>query len=263
LLRPHVHRWKRISRAGITLIAACVVFVAIGIGISLCSKAARWVEYAATNASSRSIVLDDGTGIVVEAGSRALVRSLPWARTVRLESGRAKFDVAKTWSSFRVLVGDTVLEDIGTSFYVVRRADGSSFVGVIEGAVDVRPAAGKPAIARVQSGNWAEIHPNRPLRMSGSADPGRGGGPPQKRLKHYIHAPLGDIVNEVNRYSGSYQFMVEDDVARTLLISGNFNVADPKLFIWALQQQGGLHVATDGYLVVIRSSDRAKKSVVP
>jgi ferric-dicitrate binding protein FerR (iron transport regulator) len=62
------------------------------------------------------------------------------------------------------------------------------------------------------------------------------------------------VITEINRYSRSYQFVVDDAAAASTNLAGRFNVADPRGLIWALRKQPGLSVDVDRHLVRIRSS---------
>lgn len=87
----------------------------------------------------RTIALEDGSRIEMNAASRLTVRFERNARRVHLGDAQAFFDVAKDSSRpFLISAGDTQVRVVGTQFDV-RHRDGQVAVNVQRGLVEVRP----------------------------------------------------------------------------------------------------------------------------
>lgn len=87
----------------------------------------------------RTVALEDGTRIEMNASSRLSVRFDRHARHVRLGDAQAFFDVAKDPARpFLIEAGDTQVRVVGTAFDV-RHRDGQVAVNVQRGLVEVRP----------------------------------------------------------------------------------------------------------------------------
>lgn len=101
------------------------------------------VTYASDKGQRRSILLEDGTKIELNSGSRIVVRQGRHSRQVTLEKGsEAAFIVTHDERRpFTVRAGDRILQDIGTEFDV-RRWNGRLDVTVKEGRIEVLAPAG-------------------------------------------------------------------------------------------------------------------------
>jgi transmembrane sensor len=87
----------------------------------------------------RTIALEDGSRIDMNAASRVTVRFDRHARRVKMDNAQVFFDVAKDPSRpFLISAGDTQVRVVGTQFDV-RRRDGQVAVNVQRGLVEVRP----------------------------------------------------------------------------------------------------------------------------
>lgn len=99
----------------------------------------RETVYSTGMGERRTIALEDGTRIELNAASRLSVRFDRHGRHVRLGDAQAFFDVAKDSARpFLIEAGDTQVRVVGTAFDV-RRRDGQVGVKVQRGLVEVRP----------------------------------------------------------------------------------------------------------------------------
>jgi transmembrane sensor len=95
----------------------------------------------------RTIALEDGSRIEMNAASRLTVRFERHARRVQMGDAQAFFDVAKDSSRpFLISAGDTQVRVVGTQFDV-RRRDGQVAVNVQRGLVEVRPDLSPRAVS--------------------------------------------------------------------------------------------------------------------
>jgi transmembrane sensor len=101
--------------------------------------AARETVYSTGIGERKTIALEDGTRVDLNAASRITVRFERGERHVTMGDSQAYFDVAKDPKRpFFIDAGDTQVRVVGTAFDV-RRRDGEVAVAVQRGLVEVRP----------------------------------------------------------------------------------------------------------------------------
>jgi transmembrane sensor len=145
--------WRR---HGLALAAALVAMITIGVGYRVVPVSAPDQVIVTAPGQSRAVRLSDGTIVALNGGSR-LVVSAGAVRDVTLDRGQASFRVVHDAAApFRVRVGGTVLQDIGTMFDVTRYSDALE-VAVAEGAVAYDP-----------DGSNVVLHAGQAARLSGS-----------------------------------------------------------------------------------------------
>jgi transmembrane sensor len=133
-LRPTRRVW--IWSAGAAIAAA---FVAGAVLLPLSGLGAHETTYETGVGERRTIALEDGSRIEMNAASRITVRFERRARRVQMGDAQAFFDVAKDPSRpFMISAGDTQVRVVGTQFDV-RHRDGQVAVNVQRGLVEVRP----------------------------------------------------------------------------------------------------------------------------
>lgn len=120
----------------------------------------------ATGQRSR-LVLDDGTRLLLNTATAVDIRYTPGERRIVLHHGEILVATAPDAAGrpFAVATADGLLRPVGTRFAVRRDEGGGSSVAVVEGAVDVYPAAsGKPV--RLAAGQQTRLIPDRSLPPS-------------------------------------------------------------------------------------------------
>jgi transmembrane sensor len=143
----------------------------------------------------RAIALADGTVVALNGGS-AVELDHADPRTATLIQGEAFFRVKHDpRRPFAVRSGDSLFQDVGTSFDMVRDADGVR-VAVREGAVMYDP---KGAAVRLQGGQQIAVGANG--ATIGEVDPASVGGWRQGRLS-YRDATLATIAADLSRSLG-------------------------------------------------------------
>jgi transmembrane sensor len=161
LARETIEASGRTHRLHRFLIAASVAIAMLG------ASAVYWLEfqrgvYSTDIGEQRSIRLDDGSTVELNARSKIRVALQEHQRDVELIDGQALFRVAKDHSRpFIVHTGDTNVLAVGTQFDVYKHHDGTT-VTVVEGRVAVfsanPPTAGQapdltiPATSQVLQG---------------------------------------------------------------------------------------------------------------
>lgn len=277
-LRPADHSGRRSNpRARTQALAASLAL------ISILSGAIAWVwlyradTYSTGIGEQRTLVLADGSTVILDALTTVRVRFSKTARAVDLVKGQAYFhDTYEPGRPFVVRSDEATIRAIGTQFDVHRQRDGM-VVTVVEGKVAVaepsqaalsQPAAGLPSMAVdraslrppslahvfVSAGEQVTLTAQlirRPERVDVSAATAW----VQKRLV-FDNTPLEKVAAQFNLYS-SRRLVIVDPALRSVEISGVYSSADPVSLIGFLRAQPTLLVTeTDDE---IRVSLRSQK----
>jgi len=242
--RPRPHRRNRGAIA--TLAAAAAL--AVGLFLTHQPESAPPTAETAVGAFQK-IDLPDGSIVQLNTDSALDVKFTGHERHVRLIRGEAHFEVAKDASRpFRVAVGDVSIRAIGTAFNIrLRGADVE--VLVTEGRIGVEstpassrePAfnsaalqvsAGKIAVVRQSQLAAAEVitvdapHLQRALAW-------------QERRIEFDAMPLGDVVEEFNRYNRCKLVITEPALARKVF-TGTFRADGYQAFVRILEETFGV-----------------------
>lgn len=228
-------------------------------GLLAACAAAAWIvlapeSYSAPEFGRRTVELEDGSIVHLDAGARISVRLDDRSRRLSLVRGRALFDVAKDPSRrFVVQAAGTKVVALGTRF-VVSREKGSASVALIEGKVEVRKEARGEAIA-----SWV-LAPGEGVSASGGAvehiDPERIADWADGRLV-FRATPLEEAAAEMNRYARRAVRVEAGPLSRSP-ISGAFEAGQEEAFARAAAEALSLKVATapDGALVLTAPAGR-------
>ncbi len=219
---------------------------ALALAASLCLVA--WVsllvlydpatEYGTGIAERRVVQLEDGSRLSLDAATSVEVDYDDDSRSLRLVSGRAKFDVAKNAARpFTVRAADKLVVATGTSFSVELVRD-QVHVILYEGSVEVIGASAADKLASRQALEAARrLEPGDELvsdsgRQSDSVT--RADLPQsldwQTGQLTFTGERLDVAVERVNRYS-KQKIVVRDPRLASERISGAFNAGDPAAFI--------------------------------
>ena len=233
--RASARRWNpRTIKIG----AAAAVLVASVIGATalyLC----RWdlITYFNTQiyqtdiGERRVVALPDGSRISMDSDTRIGVMYLKKERSITLERGRSRFDVAHdSTRPFTVNAGPQTVEAIGTSFDV-ERLQSTVLVTLIQGQVIIKNVAMTAAEAiSLKAGEELVVAGNvRPAIVA--ADPQVARAWESGRLL-FRDEPLGDAVARVNRYT-AHPIMIDPSIA-SIRFSGVFNAGDIGSFVSAV-----------------------------
>jgi ferric-dicitrate binding protein FerR (iron transport regulator) len=128
-------RWKPAA------LAAGVLAASLGGWAFFGGQRASFQEFETATGEQRTFELEDGSVVYLNTHSRVAIRFAAGEREVRLSRGEALFRVHHdAGRPFRVYTDDAMVQAVGTQFDVYRRDDGT-VVSVLEGRVDVTPAA--------------------------------------------------------------------------------------------------------------------------
>ena len=183
---------RRLWGAGLGLAAAVAAALVIVPGL-----VSRPQTYVTAPGEQRTVRLSDGTTIAMNGGSRLTVRLSDEERLVEMASAEAAFDVAhEAGRPFRVIVGESRIEVLGTAFDI-RRDAASTRIGVTRGVVRVSDIDDAAHNVRLTMGQ-AVTRPDATGKLdvvSGSTEPA---GWRSGQLT-YENRPLSEIVADLNR----------------------------------------------------------------
>jgi transmembrane sensor len=220
-------RWRR------PVIAAAAALLA-GVGLW-----AYWSQSQAdiytTAVGQRSILtLADGSIVTLDARSRLEVKYDRHERLIVLDSGQARFDVARDVSRpFRVKAANQTVLALGTQFNVELVAH-SVLVTLIEGRVAVTPDERDPQLKEISlnPGEGIQVHlDDKAVRKLPRVDVNKVTAWQNGRL-FLEQETLASAAERVNRYA-SKQVEV-DSSAANIVVSGVFKAGDIQAFVEAV-----------------------------
>ncbi|MDF2901440.1 MAG: anti-FecI sigma factor, FecR [Phenylobacterium sp.] len=180
----------------------------------------------------RDVVLSDGSRLALDSGATVEARLGPKARALRLVEGQARFDVAHdTGRPFTVEVGDHLVVATGTAFNIDRAA-GRVAITLLQGAVEVRPAAGRGPTALLRPGQQFVVDDARGVRVVQLANAEDVTAWRSGKLI-FDGTPLAEAVGRVNRYANGRLLTVTPATA-DLPVTGAFNAGDSEAFAEAV-----------------------------
>ncbi len=224
--------------------------------LAACAAAAAWIAlapdtYSASEFRPRTVELEDGTSVRLDAGARMSVRLSDHARRLSLIKGRALFDVASDASRpFEVQAGGARIVALGTRFVVSREGHDAS-VALIHGKVEVRrPAQGKLA-------SWV-LSPGQGVTSSGQTiepiDPERVLDWTDGRLV-FRATPLDEAAAEMNRYA-RHPVRLQTGALSRSPISGVFEAGQEEAFARAAADALSLELTMDADGGFVLKADR-------
>ena len=181
----------------------------------------------------RNIRLADGSVVELDEGSELSTDFNRSRRELKLERGRARFEVAHEGRPFIVLAGGGSVTARGTVFDVILGKDKRVTVRLLRGAVDVeRPQGvkgdrGAGAVARLEPGEVLSFAAITPVALPGIS--GKAAiepvtlRPDQPLIREYERTPLSAVVAEANRDSAT-SIRLADPGIGALRVSGRFRV---------------------------------------
>jgi len=185
----------------------------------------------------KALVLSDGSKITLEAGGVLATNYGPARRELRLERGRARFEVAHEQRPFVVLAGNGSVTARGTIFDVIVNADQGVTVHLLRGAVDVERAPkarnGAPAlpiVTRLEPGeslNFGQSHTGHVGGASIDTPPEVERPRPAGEAIEFEKTPLSRVIEEANQGAAT-AIRLADPAIGDLKVSGRFRIDDPE-----------------------------------
>ncbi|MEM6266297.1 MAG: FecR domain-containing protein [Pseudomonadota bacterium] len=228
--RPPV--WAAAASVLLALVISAIFFVGFADGAQ---------QYSTNLAERRTLTLDDGTRVSLDADSVIEVTLSDSAREVIQSKGRAQFDVAKdTARPFTVFSGDQAITATGTSFTVETFADETRVV-LLEGEVEVTridpPKAAQERVAQKVTLRPGDLFvaqkgvEERPVvSQTDLADASSW----QSGYLTFESEPLTNVTSRFNRYSRD-KLEIDDRAAGDIRISGTYKADDVSAFLEGLE----------------------------
>jgi transmembrane sensor len=196
--------------------------------------------YATGVGERRSIVLPDGSKVLLDSKSRLRVSYTAATRNVELVQGQALFAVVENpQRPFLVHAGNALVRDVGTVFDV-NRIGGGTIVTVVEGRVAVATPS-QPLY--LSAGEQLDVHlgqfPLRPTHVDISSETAWTDG--QVVLQS---ATLADVAQVFNRYSAR-RLVARDLGRKPLRLSGVFST-NPNFLMRYLRSRPDIAVTGNG-----------------
>lgn len=214
-----------------------------------------------------TVMLDDGSVVTLNTGSKLRVDFTPTRRDVSLLAGQALFQVAKDRSRpFVVTAGDRQVVAVGTEFDVRLEPQGLR-VALLEGRVKVRPTIPARSAGRTSA---AEM-PQEP-EMVVTLEPGEqlsamtGGAAVVRRAVvadlvswregrvRFDDTPLADAAAEMNRYSRTPIVVADPHVAK-IRVSGAFRTGQSRSFVASITDLFPVRAEVTKDAIVLRQID--------
>ena len=239
--------------------AAAAAGLAVALGAWIAFHHDR--SYATEIGEQRSIRLEDGSNVELNALSRIRVRFSEHERAVDLLAGQVLFRVAKDKDRPFVVVSDeTRVRAVGTQFDVNRKRSGT-VVTVLEGRVAIVPQEASVADATRPPLPVApmEIAAGEQVTVTGSTVPlprranvATTTAWTQQQLI-FESTPLSEVAEEFNRFN-TRRLVIEGTELANFKISGTFSAVDPASlphFLRFLRAQPGIEVLESRDQIVV------------
>lgn len=213
------------------------------------------VSYLTDIGETRSLALSDGSTVSLDALSTASVNIDRTHRQVRLDRGRALFHVVHDLRRpFRVVSGNMVITDVGTTFEVTHEvgADATSIL-VAEGRVRIDVAGRRIDLRQGQRLRFAQ-HDSTPTKVeSVNPDAIRRALAWREGRMELDGETLADAVVDVNAHSRMPITVMNPALGRQRLY-GAFRYDDPEGFARAAALAVNASVRMDGAAIIISAS---------
>lgn len=209
---------------------ACVVVLAVILAIPAWRQVDRWwngtmLHWVAPRGESRTLVLEDGTQVLLDADSDLVARFGAHARRVSLVRGEALFTVTHDASRpFEIEIGPGRVVDLGTRFDVEKLPDAVR-VAVFAGRVGIKTAHGEVVLGMGRGGGYDASGVLLPVRKVDATTTLRSDGE-----RHFDSEPLAAVVARLARYH-PVTFEFSEPRLQELRVSGTFRVTDLELFL--------------------------------
>jgi transmembrane sensor len=242
---------RRGTRKMRALVAAAILAIGVLSASALYLRLHLPTYYETDIGERRIIALPDGSRISMDSDTKVRVSYYKTARTITLDRGRSRFDVAHDPSRpFTVTAGSETVVAVGTSFNV-ERLQSTVLITLIQGQVVIKNAA--PLVAAATGANpksSISLKAGEQLVVSRNVQPAIVPADLQVvtawEAGHLVFRdePLGTAVARVNRYS-PHPVLIDPSIA-SIRISGVFNAGDTGSFVSAVTSYLPVQATTTG-----------------
>jgi transmembrane sensor len=240
-------RARSVRRAGYAAVAlaACLAFLFLP-SLQLWMAA----DYSTGTAELRTITLEDGSIVSLDAGSAVATQYSAARREVTLLSGRAFFEVVPAADRpFVVIAQDVTVTVTGTAFDVGRSGDAVS-VAVQSGTVEVATARSKGNAVSLVRGERLTVDRKLDQMAKSEIAPGDVAAWRERRLI-VDKATLAEVAEELGRHYAGVVVLPGRGLAERR-VSGVFDLRQPvEALQAAVRTHGGSTTRITPYLVVV------------
>jgi transmembrane sensor len=239
---------KRARRRALLAACAAVVLAAVAAWQYPQVDVALRADAHTTTGETRQVALTGGSTAQLDTRSAISLHDDAQWRDVQVLAGTVSFAVGHADPRpFRVRAGQVVVTDIGTTFQLKREGDATQVV-VASGVVELAAPGGK---AVLHAGDSAVLADDTRVPVVRAVDADAAMAWTRGRLV-FVDRPLGEVVDELNRYYGGRIVVIGDTVAARR-VSGVFRTNAPLAALRAIEANLGLHASELGLgLVVLR-----------
>ena len=237
-------------------VAASVLLTCLALGAWWQVK--RYPTYATQFGEQRTVTLEDGSVIELNARTRIKVRFTDAGRDIDLIEGQALFRVARNPDRpFIVAIGNTRVRAVGTEFDVYQKTRGT-VVTVVEGRVSVSAPPERPPMATDDSAQAGPVMLSAGEQVTVTSH--RVAAPSHANVAQamawtegklvFDSTPLSEVLQEFNRYNAR-PLSIDDPQVLALHMSGAFRTTDSAQLIRLLSERFGLvaHDTGEGILL--------------
>ena len=228
-------------------VAAALLFTCLASGTLRWWQGVRYPSYATQFGEQRTVTLEDGSVVELNARTRIKVRFTGANREVDLIEGQALFRVARNPDRpFTVVTGNTRVRAVGTEFDVYQKTQGT-VVTVVEGRVSVSAPPERSAMATdasaqagpvmLSAGEQVTVMSHR-VPAPGRANVAQAMAWTEGKLV-FDSTPVSEVVQEFNRYNAR-PLTIDDPQVLALHISGAFRTTDSAQLIRLLSERFSL-----------------------
>lgn len=238
----------RFALAGLLMLLACLVWRVV-VPSDLASERQREqpaaviarapAQFVTRLGEVRRIKLADGSHIILDTDTLVSVDYRKDERDLRLEHGRARFEVAHEGRPFVVEAGDSEVIARGTVFDVSVLEPDEVRVHLLRGKVEVRSRRQGPRRDMI---HLAVLQPGQEMLLDDDTAPTRPSKPRTEPVSDwpsgsidFAHSTLGEVIATANRYSVTKIRLATPEMER-LPASGVFRVNDPDRLAKLLSQ---------------------------
>jgi transmembrane sensor len=247
------------ARRGVSrkVLAASLAGMTLLLGFVVWSILSRANTYTTGIGEQRTLQLQDGSTIELNAHSSVRIRLTGLTREVDLKDGQALFRVAKDSARpFLVHSDGTTVRAVGTQFDVYRKRSGT-VVTVLEGRVAVAEVGDSKGVngsepVLLAAGDQVTV----PAQRAPKADQPRHADVAvatawvQKRLI-FEETPLAEVAEEFNRYN-TRRLVIEGADLQARGISGVYSSTDPDSLLGFLRAQPNIVLTADDREIRVR-----------
>lgn len=233
-------RMRRIARRRHLAIAASLAGVLVVASVFwFLGDRSTAQRYATAHGEQRSVVLADGSRVMLNTDTVLEVTLGARARSVHLVRGEALFDVVHDDAHpFVVHADGNTISDLGTRFDV-RDGDGKTTVTVLEGLVNVERGD-----RTAQLGRGQQLVAGDDVWHRSVVDTAAAAGWSRGQLV-FGTTPLAQAVADANRYTQE-QLVIADPRLDSIKVSGEFRIGNTQAFVRALESAFPIRTEQDG-----------------